>query len=209
MRQEYIWEAGTSVLLAGYPRSWLSGVKPSTVFAGRLAEPFCYGGAVLMEPGPMAVNLSARGWLSPSLLVHAWNRDPLSGVEYLEAVHRAWKGGFQLNGRSPKHGCRMFHMFRDFQEVSERLFHRQETIVERLEAEQDASWPVLQSYTPDIHRVIAWFLGGHQETEAIPIDLASGEPLKHCRNCNRWYPARALHSGYAKQTAFGACLKKK
>ena len=179
MKEKFIWEAGTPVLLVSEEERPIR-----SVFVGRLAESFRPGSALIMHDGPMSVNLPAKGQ-ECRLIVRSWDRDHMNDKEYVDSVEDSWKNGFQLCFKAPQILDRSrFDLFFDSRDASQRALCNGQSIVERLENMGVPTWIEMQEVQRSAICVVGWYLDGYHSNETVPLD-ARGIPMRYSGGSRR------------------------
>lgn len=188
MREQYVWPAGTPVLILGFrsaspgeseiERGWV------TAAAGRLAETYRPGGSVLMKEGPMAMNVPAKGWEANTVYRNGsrgWGAGK-SDVEYSEYVHASWKRAFMLcaaEGTEAFHGARSFILIRSEADYPGRAGVAETSLVDRMEATENPSLHDLLPLVSEIASNVSWQMGGYYGWATAEFD-ERGEPMRMC-----------------------------
>ena len=188
MREQYVWPAGTPVLMVGF-RSESPGeseIESSwvTVSAGRLAEDFRPGTSVIMKDGPLAVHLPIKGWETNAIYRHGgrgWGVGK-SDAEYAEYVHASWKRAFMFcaeKGTEAHLGARCFIMLRSEADFPDRAGIAQTSLVDRLETMEHPSFHELLPLVSEIVSNVRWQMGGYYGWATAAFD-ARGEIMRLC-----------------------------
>lgn len=179
MDAQYIWKAGTPVMLLG-----IEGTYPSesslknlwkTVMAGRLEEDFQPGSPVILENAPMPGAIPARGW--NTRVVHRLHEQGTSSPDFSferheQFIHASWKNMFLISadkGTESLRGCHGFFMVRSSEEVASFIGAGKASLCDRLDVIEN-SFPVLLELIPEIVASMDWFLGGYHDWHASKID---------------------------------------